>query len=460
MKILIIAVCPSEEVAKENGFDVDAKVHALDARVNRATGATIIHYASNIGSGMKIAVLDTGMDYNHPALSDSYAGGHDYVNSDGDPMDDNGHGTAVAGIITSNHPLSRGLADGAKIVALKVLDASGTGHMSDIVAAIYDAVDIFGVDVINLSLGTGPPDVYPGFCDADFPSLKDAIDYALSKNVIVVSAAGNFGIAGVSAPGCISSSLTVGALRSTDTPAPFTSIGRAVDISTIGINVFTTRLGGSYINVSGTSFAAPSVSAAIALLKNYYAYDLSITPVDVVNALINNAIDVHLPGYDTITGHGKMDLYEAVKVRTLILGSTTLSPGSHTSITCFEEPAHPDGNRGLITITDTSGSTFGGTIIPFTHGDHDADGNLDARFTVRTDDVYFAGLSTNAIGTYHVECKVWSKDTPGSDVFEQHPIFAQFSTSLFVVSESLIGIALPTTTSLLLLLYMRRKRDG
>ncbi len=115
------------------------------------------------GLGVRVAVVDTGVDYTHPALGGclgpgcKVVGGYDFVHDDGDPLDDHGHGSHVAGIVAADG-LLRGVAPGAEILAYKVLDARGEGYASNVIAALEQAV-ADGADVINLSLGgPGAPD--------------------------------------------------------------------------------------------------------------------------------------------------------------------------------------------------------------------------------------------------------------------------------------------------------------
>src|SRR5205823_10057872 len=149
------------------------------------------------GRGRKIVVLDTGYNYVHPELSSSYLGGWNWIKHNDDPFDDNGHGSHVAGIITGDgiDPQARGIAPETGIIAGKVLDAFGNGYTSDLVAAIYWAVDgpdeIYGdgddfqPDAINISIGTSGTDLYPaGFCDSVFPPLTYAIKYAVDHGIV------------------------------------------------------------------------------------------------------------------------------------------------------------------------------------------------------------------------------------------------------------------------------------
>jgi minor extracellular serine protease Vpr len=161
------------------------------------------------GKGVVVAVLDTGVDYRHPDLGGGkgtgykVVTGHDYVNDDLDPMDDDGHGTQMAGIIAANGDL-KGVAPDATLLAYKVLDSSGAGDTSATIAAIEAAIKE-GADIISMSLG--------GILDTTNQPLAEAINRALDAGVIVVAAAGNDGplIGSIRDPGSYERVITVGA---------------------------------------------------------------------------------------------------------------------------------------------------------------------------------------------------------------------------------------------------------
>ncbi len=298
------------------------EVSSQSANANTQIGANIVHALGNTGAGRVVVVLDTGYNYLHPELAGaSYGGGWDFVNNDNDPMDDNGHGSHVSGLITADgvNASAKGTAPDAKVVAGKVLNASGFGYFSDIVEAIYWAVDgpdgvygsgdEFGTDAINMSLGTSQPYTYKGFCDGALPSLTTAIKYAVDKGVTVVSAAGNSGSAGVSIPGCISYSTTVGAVNSSDQIASFSGRGNAVDITAPGVSLLSAWTGSSYVYASGTSMATPIISAVVALVKSAHpAYTVS----QVQDALFKTAKDLGKWGKDTSYGWGRVVANKAV----------------------------------------------------------------------------------------------------------------------------------------------------
>jgi len=236
-----------------------------------------------IGVGVKVAVLDTGIDYLHADLGGGFGpgykvvGGYDYVNEDNDPLDDHGHGTHCAGIIAANGQI-KGIAPGASLYAYKVLNHRGRGYNSDIIAALEKSLDPNGdgktddkVDIINLSMGTiqgNPDDV-----------LSRTVDNIYEAGVLVVVAAGNKGnrYKTITSPGCARNALTVGASTKADRVASFSSRGPVEKTYAIkpemlapGRAITSTGINGQYFQNDGTSMAAPHVAGAAALLKELY----------------------------------------------------------------------------------------------------------------------------------------------------------------------------------------------
>jgi len=313
--------------ALEEDEEVDvssrSQVRITSTNANQQIGANLVHASGNTGSGRKVVVLDTGYNYLHPELSSSYIPmGKDFVNNDNDPMDDNGHGSHVAGIITADgiDPNAKGVAPDTGVIAGKVLDSTGSGWFSDVVAGIYWAVngpdgiygtgDDFGADVISLSLGTGAPYLYKGFCDDVLPDLTNAIKYAVQHDVTVAVAAGNSGNVGVSIPGCIRYSTTVGAVNGSDRVASFSGRGNALDITAPGVSIYSTVLGNVYATWSGTSMATPMITGVIALVKNAHpAY----TQSQVESKLFSTAKDLGKTGKDKDYGWGRVRANLAVQ---------------------------------------------------------------------------------------------------------------------------------------------------
>ena len=256
-------------------------------------------WATSRGAGIAVAVLDTGIDRGHPDLAANIAGGVNFVSKPPwkpvDPSkwdDDNGHGSHVAGIIAAldNDIGVIGVAPEADLYALKVLDKTGSGYISQIIAGLEWCVDN-GIDVANMSLGT----------DADIQSFHDACDEAAAAGVILVAAAGNDG-ADVDYPGAYDSVIAVAATNAADAVPWWSSPGSAVAIAAPGVSVYSTWKGAGYDTIGGTSMAAPHVTGTLALaLAAAASADLCAT-----------ADDLPPSGIDTYTGCGLVDAGEAV----------------------------------------------------------------------------------------------------------------------------------------------------
>ncbi len=236
------------------------------------------------GKNRTVAIIDSGVDYTHPELNSSYLGGKDFVNNDDDPMDDNGHGTHVAGIITADgiNPTAKGLAPDAKIIVAKVCDANGMCWESDVVAGIGWAIKgIDGIansgdepDAISISLGSSNRWVLAN-CDSE--SIARKINEAFNSGINVVIAAGNYPF-GVSSPACSSKAIAVGATN-LNSLTSFSGRGFSMKdhgVVAPGVSVFSTVPKGNcifcdssgYKRLSGTSMSTPHVSALIALMKS------------------------------------------------------------------------------------------------------------------------------------------------------------------------------------------------
>ena len=255
------------------------------------------------GSGVRVAVIDTGMDYLHPDLHNNYLGGYDYVNEDSDPIDDNGHGTHVSGTIAAeNNGIGVvGVAPAAKIFAVKAFNSGGSGLNDDIVPAIYDSADN-GAQIISMSWGT----IYY------YQSVSDAIDYAYNKGVILVAAAGNNG-GPIMYPAAYPRVIAVTATNELNGIASFSNFGSDAELSAPGVNIYSTLPGGAYGYMGGTSMATPHVSGVAALILSS---DLSLTNNDVRTIMQNNAIDLGSPGRDIYFGYGLVDANKSVFYQT------------------------------------------------------------------------------------------------------------------------------------------------
>ncbi len=219
---------------------------------------------------VKVAVIDSGICSNHAELDGKVLIGYNFINNSTDATDDNGHGCEVSGIIAAkiNNNLGiAGIASNAKIIPLKVLDNNGIGSYSNVAAAIVFAADN-GAQVINLSLGGSNPSTV----------LENAVNYAKSKNVTIIAAAGNSGTEGALYPAAYEAVMAVGSVDSNLQRSSFSNYGDKVKIYAPGRDILTTSKDGDYKFVSGTSFAAPEV-AALSAMKIASGGVLSESPV-------------------------------------------------------------------------------------------------------------------------------------------------------------------------------------
>ncbi len=286
-----------------------------------------------------IAVIDTGICANHLDLdSGKIIGWKDYVSNQAAPYDDNGHGCHVSSIATGEgqaNPAYTGVAPGAALVGVKVLNSAGSGSTSTVVSGVNWVVQnkaLYGIEIMNLSLGSSG-------CSNGGDSLSLAVNNAVSSGIIAVVAAGNSGpkTCTIASPGAAQNAVTVGAMADVGelgfSIASFSSRGPTLDnrikpdVAAPGVSITaasrTSATG--YTTLSGTSMATPFVAGVAALMLDA---NPSLTPSDVKNKIMNTAIDWGPAGTDVDYGAGRLDAYEAV------------SDASITSLGNIAAPAH------------------------------------------------------------------------------------------------------------------------
>ena len=262
------------------------------------------------GDGVTVAVIDTGVSKVPDLQQTNFVKGYDFVNDKENASDDNGHGTHVAGTVaqsTNNNYGVAGVAYKANIMPLKVLSRSGSGTVADIAEAIRFAADN-GADVINMSLGGG----------GESKLMKEAIDYAYSKDVAIIAAAGNSNQNASAYPARYPRVLSVSALDSAGDKAPYSNYGAGVDISAPGgSNVakilqetINPRTGEPiFAGLMGTSMASPHVAGVAALIKGSEVSQ----PEEVYNILKQSSRKIEKDPLNYF-GAGQLDAAGAVKL--------------------------------------------------------------------------------------------------------------------------------------------------
>jgi type VII secretion-associated serine protease mycosin len=287
------------------GLDLDEPVRAMGGadpfRTRQwALDATSFErsWPTTDGSGVVVAVVDSGVQANHEDLAGRVLDGWDAIaNRAGGTTDPNGHGTHVSGIIAAvagNDKGIAGAAPGVRILPVRVLGASGSGYRSDVLEGIIWAADQ-GADVINLSIGgSGGTSTY-----------QSAISYAVDKGAVVVAAAGNEAQRGnaPSYPAAFPEAIAVASTTSSGARSSFSNYGSYVDIAAPGSGVHSTTPSG-YESWSGTSMATPYVSAAAALVAARHPH---LSPTQIRDLLERSADDLGDPGRDDYFGAGLVD---------------------------------------------------------------------------------------------------------------------------------------------------------
>ncbi|WP_433791319.1 S8 family peptidase [Actinoplanes sp. CA-252034] len=398
--------------------EIDRKVHALDVAEGDDTyreyqwdldkmnvpGA----WEQSTGADVVVAVIDTGVDGNHPDLAGNVLSGYDAIDdTEGGDSDGNGHGTHVAGTVaavTGNGEGIAGVAPDAKVLPVKVLDADGSGWSSDTAEGIVWATD-HGAQVINMSLGSNSS------TDAE----KAAVGYAIENGVTVVAAAGNEREEGspTSYPAAYDGVIAVAATDADDEVAEYSNRGDYVDVAAPGSGILSTypadltEDGSEYAELNGTSMASPHVAAVAALIK---ASAPDITPQGIQNALEESAVDLGEDGFDPDFGHGRVDAAAAVEAAAggggggdelitpelAVDGGGLVSYGSDTETT-FQVSADGEALAGL----------EGEACVSVAGGKWDCD-------TVESDEDGVYLVEHTATGAFQVRVSVTETDTVAS----------------------------------------------
>jgi subtilisin family serine protease len=318
-----------KEIWLDHKITVDDDVSAVQIGVPSAWAA------GYDGTGIKVAILDTGIDLTHPDLQGKVADSKVFT-GESSVQDGFGHGTHVAGIIagsgTASNGTYKGVAPGAQLVIGKVLDNTGSGSDSQVIAGMQWAA-ASGARVVNMSLGSSPT-------DGTDPVSEAVNQLTAATGTLFVIAAGNSGPSEqtVGSPGAADAALTVAAVDSSDQIASFSSRGPRAgdgalkpDIAAPGVSIIAARAAGTnlgpavgtyYVKLSGTSMATPHVAASAAILAGEHP---TWTAVQLKSALMSSAKDLGVNPYEQ--GAGRVDIGQAV-AQQVFAGTTSLDYGS------------------------------------------------------------------------------------------------------------------------------------
>lgn len=265
--------------------------------------------AWNINQGNSdtvIAIIDTGVDSEHPDLKEKMLEGYNVITPGTPPKDDVRHGTHVAGIaaaIGNNAIGVSGLAPKCKILPVKVL-GNGTGSMETVAEGLIWAAD-HGADVVNMSLGTY----------TENKTLGEAVKYALGKNVVCVATMGNDNVERRRYPAGFPGMIAIGSTDENDKKSSFSNYGNWITVSAPGTNILSTlptyMSPNGYGKMSGTSMAAPLVTGLVGLMRSQ---SKGLSPAEASKVLKESSDDLGDPGFDNYFGSGRVNAGKALSL--------------------------------------------------------------------------------------------------------------------------------------------------
>jgi thermitase len=251
------------------------------------------------GTGVTIAILDSGVAAGHPDLAPRLVPGWNFYDSNSNTSDVYGHGTRVAGAaaaVMNNGEGVVGVAGGALIMPIRVTDLSGNGYISMMAQGITWAADR-GARVANLSFQAG-----------GYTTIQNAAQYMKNKGGLVITAAGNYGQEETFTPS--DTTVVVSATDGSDARTSWSSYGSFVDIAAPGAGIWTTDAGGGYAPASGTSFSSPITAGVVALM---IGANPALGANTLQSILFSTAADLGDAGWDKLYGHGRVDAARAVQ---------------------------------------------------------------------------------------------------------------------------------------------------
>jgi subtilisin family serine protease len=292
-------------------------------------------------------------------------GGWDIYNGDPDPMDDNGHGTHVSGIVAANGTI-KGVAPEANIFSVKVFPSSSTTTGSDIMEGLEFCTSVSGkynISVISMSLGAG---LFSDYCDSADPLISLAINNSVTKNISVIVAAGNDGSkTNISEPGCMQNAIPVGSIRKDDSTQDYNR-NWMVQLIAPGFSINSTKNSGGYVLDSGTSMATPHVAGAFAIMNQYLKLTgQTKTPQQIESIFNSTGKQITDTNYSNLT-YSRIDVYAAITSIIIPVMNVT-SPinntwynGAKFNVTLNEAGAcwFSFNNQSNVTMTNASSISF------------------------------------------------------------------------------------------------------
>ncbi|SES76822.1 Serine protease, subtilisin family [Nitrosospira multiformis] len=301
---------------------------------------------SSLGSGVIIAILDSGVDPNHPDLSPQLVPGWNFYENNSNTSDVYGHGTKVAGsaaAMANNAQGVAGVAALAKIMPVRVSASNGYATWSAISQGLIYAADR-GVRVANAS--------FLGLTDSS--STRSAAQYMKDKGGLVIVSGGNTGV--LQNYAVTTSMVAVAATDSNDFRASWSSYGNYISLAAPGAGIWTTTMGGSYGAVSGTSFSSPVTAGVVALMM---AAKPALPNTQIESLLFSTAVDLGTTGRDPYYGYGRVDAARAVQAA----ASAVVAGDTQAPVVSITSPAGGSSVTSLVGVNVTATDNVGVTRV-------------------------------------------------------------------------------------------------
>ena len=345
-------------------------------------------WSTTAGEGITIAILDTGVDVDHPDLEGKLLPGWNFYDGNSNVADVHGHGTKVAGTAAaaSNNGIGvAAVAGGAMILPGRIGSPTGSASFSNMARAVTWAADN-GARVANISFSGARGSL----------TVQNAGQYLKDKGGLLVVSAGNAGIEEGATPSdalIVASATTISDVRSS-----FSSFGSYVDVAAPGSSIYTTVNGGGYGSVSGTSFASPATAAVVALMMSA---NPSLSPNEIEKRLFTTAVDLGTAGFDKYYGHGRVDAAAAVQAAGAAAVRDTLAPS-----VSIVSPSEGTTVQGLVSVDVAASDNVGVSRVDLLVN--------GARLASATSAPYGFGWDSTAVADGNVSLTVQAYDAAGN----------------------------------------------